>query len=58
MSEAAKERAQKRKEIESKQIRMDKAITDTCLLILESDDVDLFDKMAALRIMQERNYRV
>lgn len=58
MSETAKINAQKRKDRESKRIRLDKAITDTCLLILESDEVELSDKMAALQIMQERNYRL
>ena len=58
MSETAKINAQKRKELEHKQIRMKKAISDTCLMILESDEVDLSDKMAALRIMQERNYQL
>ena len=58
MSETAKINAQKRKEREHKQIRMDKAIADTCLLILESDEVDLSDKMLAIQIMRERNYRI
>lgn len=58
MTEQAKINAEKRKEREQKQIRMDKAISDTCLMILESDDVDLSDKMLAIQIMRERNYRI
>lgn len=58
MSETVKSNAQKRKEREEKIYRMDRAIADTCLLILESDDVDLSDKMTAIQIMRERNYRI
>lgn len=58
MTEQAKINAEKRKDREQKQIRMDKAIVDTCLMILESDDVDLSDKMLAIQIMRERNYRI
>ena len=58
MTEQAKANAAKRKEREQKQSRMDKAITDTCLMILESDEVDLSDKMLTIQIMRERNYRI
>ena len=58
MSETANINSEKRKEREQKQLRIDKAITDTCLLILESNEVDVSDKLLAIQVMRERNYRI
>ena len=51
MSETTKN-SEKRKEAWQKNLRLQRAIEDTLLLVLESEEIDLPDKLQAIKILK------